>query len=291
MGESQRISGHTHLISLLGNPTHHSLSPATHNLSFENAGIDTVYLTFDVQKEDLPGIIGAMKAMDTWDGSNVTMPCKQAIVPLLDELDDAAALIGAVNVVDCKDGKTKGYNTDGMGFMQNLRKHGVADKGAKVTLVGCGGAGSAVLTQGALDGFASIDVFEMKGGANWERTRDLAARVAEKTGCTINVHDSADKDALKACIAASDILINSTPVGMGEGSTATPVPADFIKEGMVVADTIYFPRETQLINDAKAKGCTTVPGLGMMIEQAAAGEKIWYGIDMDNELIERELYA
>ena len=96
MGESQRISGHTHLISLLGNPTHHSLSPATHNLSFENAGIDTVYLTFDVQKEDLPGIIGAMKAMDTWDGSNVTMPCKQAIVPLLDELDDAAALIGAV---------------------------------------------------------------------------------------------------------------------------------------------------------------------------------------------------
>lgn len=291
MGEPERISGHTHMISLLGNPTHHSASPATHNLSFEHAGIDTVYLCFDTQAEDLPQIIHAMKSMDTWDGSNVTMPLKQKVVPLLDDLDDAAALMGAVNVIDCKNGKTKGYNTDGMGFMINLRKHGVQDKGAKMTLVGCGGAGSAILVQAALDGVAAIDVFEMPSGTGHDNAATLIPKLEEKTGCKLALCDTTDKDALKASIAGADILVNSSPVGMGEDSTATPVPPEFIKEGMVVADTIYFPRETQLINDAKAKGCTVVPGLGMMIEQAAAGEKIWYGIDMDNAFIEEKLFS
>ena len=91
-------------------------------------------------------------------------------------------------------------------------------------------------------------------------------------------------------MAQADILVNSSSVGMGEASTETPVPADFLQSGMAVADVVYFPRETQLLKDARVCGCTTIGGLGMLIEQAAAGEKIWYGSEMDTDLIERELY-
>mgnify|MGYP002516627093 FL=1 len=292
MGESARISGHTHLITLIGNPTTHSLSPATHNLSFEHEGIDTVYLCFDVKDNaQLPKVIEAMKVMEGWDGSNVTMPCKQAVIPLLDELDDAAALMGAVNVIRYRDGKTKGFNTDGVGFWDNVRKHGVDIKGEKLTLIGCGGAGSAVLVQAALDGMTEIDVFEMAEGNGMKNAKELAPKLLEKTGCKVNLFVTGDMEALAASIQSSDVLVNSSPVGMGEGCTDTPVPAELIKPGSVVADTVYFPRETQLINDARAKGCTVVGGLGMMIEQAAVGEEIWYGIKMDTDMIERELYS
>lgn len=289
--EALKISGHTHMISLLGNPTHHSLSPATHNLSFSQAGRDTVYLTFDVEEKDLPAIIAAMKGMDTWDGANVTMPLKQAVIPLLDELDEAAELMGAVNVIDCKEGKTKGYNTDGYGFMENLRKHGVDAVGKRVVLLGCGGAGSAILTQAALDGVSHISVFEMPGTKGYDNAETLIPKLHAATTCKVDLYDSSDQEKLQSEIEAADMVFNATPVGMGEGSTDLPLDVDFITPGMVVADVIYHPRETELIIQARSKGCVVVTGLGMMIEQAAAGEKIWYGIDMDNSLIERELFS
>ena len=291
MPEAYRISGHTRLISLLGNPTSHSMSPATHNLSFELLGVDAVYLCFDVEPEDLGTIISALKAMDSWDGSNVTMPCKQEVIQYLDGLDDAAELMGAVNVVKYTDGKTVGYNTDGLGFVNNLRKHGVNPEGKRMVLLGPGGAGSAILVQSALEGASKIDVFARAGGKSYTQAQGLIERVVAKTGCEIELHDINDTDALAACINAADILTNATSVGMGDGCADTPVSPDLIKPGMVVADAIYHPRETQLIQDAKDKDCITVPGLGMMIEQAAAGEKIWYDVQMPIEEIERQLFS
>ena len=291
MSEFARISGHTRMISLIGNPTSHSSSPATHNLSFELLGIDTVYLCFDVQAEDLGTIIAALRAMDSWDGSNVTMPCKQAVIPHLDGLDDAAALMGAVNVIKYADGQAVGYNTDGVGFMSNLAKHGVEAAGKRMVLLGPGGAGSAILVQAALDGVASIDVFARAGGKSHTAAGDLIARVTEKTGCAIELHDLNDAEQLRASIEAADIVANATSVGMGQGCEDTPVPVDFLRPGLVVADAVYYPRETRLIRDAAAAGCTTVPGLGMMLEQAAAGEKIWYGVDMPTAEIEARLFA
>ncbi len=283
MGEKQRISGHTHLISLLGSPVEHSGSPASHNLSFEHLGIDAVYLAFDVKEDGLEAALAAMRALDGWDGSNVTMPCKRAVIPFLDKLDPAAELMNAVNVIAKKDGELIGYNTDGVGFMTNLRNHGVTDKGATMTLLGAGGAGSAVLTQAALDGVATIHVFVRFTGNSYEHAKDLAGRVAERTDCDIQLHDLANQEDLKACIQASSILTNATSVGMGENSEESLVPVEFLHEGLAVADVIYFPRTTRLIRDAQAAGCVAVPGLGMMIEQAAAGEKIWYGVDMPTD--------
>ena len=128
--QSKFISGHTHLISLIGNPIRHSKSPVTHSVSFEKLGIDAVYLAFNITPEDLPDVLAAMRRMDGWDGSNVTMPCKQAIIPYLDGLGDAAELMGAVNVIEkTEDGKLIGHNTDGAGFWVNMQKHGVDPKG------------------------------------------------------------------------------------------------------------------------------------------------------------------
>ena len=292
MEETQRIDGHTHLICLIGSPVDHSMSPAIHTRSFELLGINAIYLAFDVQPENAGNVIAALRVMHGWDGANVTMPCKQAVIPFLDELSPAAQLMGAVNVIKKEaDGRLTGHNTDGAGFMANLRKHGVQTDGARMTLIGPGGAGSAILVQAALDGVARIDVFARVGGKSHAHAQELIANVAARTDCQIELHDLANSSELRESIASSDILVNASSVGMGEGCTDLPLPAEFIRPGMAVADAIYLPRETQLIREAKACGCTVVPGLGMLLEQAAEGERIWYGADMPTDEIARELFA
>lgn len=292
MPEQIAISGKTRLVALLGNPTAHSLSPAIHNLSFSLLGIDARYLCFDVENENLGAVVAGLRALDRWDGCNLTMPCKQVVIPHLDGLDDAAQLIGAVNVLKKEaDGTVRGYNTDGAGFTRNLAQHGAPVQGARMVLLGAGGAGRAVLAQAALDGAAHLDVFARAGGASHAAAADLIARVAAKTGCSIQLHDLNCEEDLQACIAAADILANTTPVGMGEGCEDTLVPADWMTPNLAVADAIYHPRKTRLVRDAEARGCTAVPGLGMLIQQAAAGELIWYNAEMPIDAIETQLFS
>ena len=289
---SLAISGHTSLVSLIGKPTGHSKSPVTHTLSFKKCGVDAVYLAFDIETEDLPDVINAMRAMTRWAGSNVTMPCKQAVIPYLDGLSAGAELIGAVNVIEKnEEGKLIGHNTDGMGFMENLRKHGVQVEGATMTLVGPGGAGSAILVQAALDGVAKLNVFARGGGKSYKHAEELIAKVREATSCDVSLHALENLDDMKACIADSTILANATNVGMGYDSTDTPVPPEFLHAGLAVADCIYLPEQTQLLQDAKAAGAQAITGIGMMNEQAAVGEKIWFGIDMPTDEIAAELEA
>ena len=148
MGEKLGISGHTKTIALIGSPVEHSMSPAMHNAAFDKLGLDYAYLVYDVQPDDLESVVKGMKAMGV-AGYNVTMPLKTLILPYLDELSDAAKLMGAVNTVVMQDGKAIGHNTDGAGFMRNLKENGVDIIGKKMTIVGAGGAGSAIFTQAA----------------------------------------------------------------------------------------------------------------------------------------------
>lgn len=283
------ISGHTHLISLIGKPTDHSMSPAIHTYSFARCGIDAVYLAFDNEFEAVPDILDAIRQSKGWDGANVTMPYKQAVVEHLDGLSQAAEIMGAVSViVKDENGKLIGHNADGAGFIGNLRKHGVEVAGKTMTLLGPGGAGGAILVQAALDGVKKLNVFARKNGKSYQRAQALIAKTREATGCDISLHAFEDLDDLKACIDESEILANATNVGMGEGCADTPVPADFLRSDLVVADAIYLPVRTQLLQDAEAAGAQAVTGLGMLVEQGAVGEKIWYGIDMPvDEVIER----
>ena len=284
------ISGKTHLVSMIGSPVSHSVSPATHSLAYKKLGSDAVFLVFDIGNEDLPAVMSAFRAMDGWDSTTVTMPCKQAIIPFLDDLSPEAKLSGAVNVVKKEvDGRIVGYNADGAGFMNNLINHNVKITGSTMTLLGPGGAGSAILAQAALDGVARVDAFARKGGSSYTEAFALKERIEQATSCKVNIYPFEDEAQLKRSIEESDILANCTNVGMGNGNTDTPIPSSLIKPGMVVAEVINTPRETQLLKEAKRLGCRTFGGLGMNDQQAVVADKIRFGIEIPIKEIRAEL--
>lgn len=295
------ITGHTHMVAMIGSPVEHSASPATHSLAYKKLGIDAVFLVFDVTEPDLPNVIGAFRAMKGWVSTTVTMPLKQAVIPYLDELSDEARLIGSVNMITKEsDGRLVGHNTDGKGFMNNLEKNGVTVKGATMTLVGPGGAGSAIFVQAALDGVARLDVFAREGGKSYRHAlllkeniekalKDKVEESKDTTNCQITIYSLENKDQLKQSISESDILANGTNIGMGEGNNETPVAQDLLRPGMVVADVIYAPIETQLLKDARALGCKTFNGLGMLDEQAVVADKIRFGVEIPIKEIRAEL--
>ena len=293
------ITGHTHMVAMIGSPVEHSASPATHSLAYKKLGIDAVFLVFDVTEPDLPNVIGAFRAMKGWVSTTVTMPLKQAVIPYLDELRDEARLIGSVNMITKEsDGRLVGHNTDGKGFMNNLEKNGVTVKGATMTLVGPGGAGSAIFVQAALDGVARLDVFAREGGKSYRHAlllkeniekalKDKVEESKDTTNCQITIYSLENKDQLKQSISESDILANGTNIG--KGNNETPVAQDLLRPGMVVADVIYAPIETQLLKDAKALGCKTFNGLGMLDEQAVVADKIRFGVEIPIKEIRAEL--
>lgn len=287
-----QVTGKTHLVSMIGKPVSHSASPATHTLAYQKVGIDAVFLVFEVDQDGLPAVMEAFRTMGGWDSTTVTMPCKQAIIPYLDDMSDAARLMGTVNVVTKEPGgRLKGHNSDGQGFMNNLIKNGVQVEGATMTLIGPGGAGSAVFVQAALDGVARLNVFARGGGKSYCHALELKERVEAETECAVEVYPLEDTATLGRCIAESDILANCTNVGMGEGCTDTPVPAEFLHGDLVVADVIYMPPETQLLRDAAAAGCRTFNGLGMLDQQAVAADLIRFGVEIPIDEVRAELNA
>lgn len=287
---STNITGKTHLVAIVGSPVTHSVSPATHSLAYKKMGINSVFLAFEIGNDELPKVMSAFRVMKGWDSITVTMPCKQEIIKYLDGLSPEAELSGAVNVVKKElDGRIIGYNADGAGFINNLKNHGVKIEGSTITLLGPGGAGSAILAQAAIDGAKRIDVFARKNGHSYNQANELKCRVENKTTCKINIFEFEDRNQLKKSIYESDILANCTNVGMGIGNTDVPISTDLIKPGMVVAEVINTPRETQLLLEAKKLGCKTYSGLGMNDQQSVVADKIRYGIEIPIEEIRKEL--
>ena len=282
--EIPHITGHTQLVGLVATPIRHSLSPEMHTASFAHMGEDIVYLCFEVGPDELEAAHKGMQAMG-FLGYNVSMPNKTLIGQSLDELTPAAELMGAVNCVDLHTGKAVGHNTDGAGFWRNVTEHGIDVKGKKITLVGAGGAGSAVFTQAALDGVAEIDVFNIKDDF-FAAAEERCAALTERTGAKVTMHDLADKDDLAKSVSESVMFINASRVGMAPDVDGCTLPEELMREDLVVADTVYNPLETKMIRTAKEHGCTVVPGLGMMMWQAAIGEEIWTGKTMDIDYIE-----
>lgn len=282
------ISGRTKLVGLLGSPVAHSMSPAMHTTAFSKEGIDAVYLSFEVTPNELESAVRGLEDVGAV-GYNVTMPCKTKVVNYLDELSPAAELIGAVNTVAIRDGKSIGYNTDGEGFTCNLRLRGFDPAGKVATVVGAGGAGSAIFTQLALDGAQSIAVFNIRDDF-WEKTQRRVEALSARVGVPVRLFNLADRELLARKIAESDLLVNATRVGMAPMEDACVVDEAMLHEGLFVADTVYEPRETKLISMAKAKGLPTAPGLGMLLQQAALGEKIWFDVDMPVDYIEKQFF-
>ncbi|VDG20977.1 shikimate dehydrogenase [Lactiplantibacillus mudanjiangensis] len=287
---TERIDGHTILIGLMAYPIRHSMSPTMHNNAFAKLGLNYAYLAFEVTNETLPAAIQSIRTLDM-RGSNISMPNKQKVIPLLDKLDPAAEMIGAVNTIVNDDGILTGYTTDGIGFMKSLDDEGINIRGHKMTLAGAGGAGTAIAVQAALDGVTEMSIFNLHDDS-WDNAKRNVELLNEKTNCKATLHELEDRDDLKAEIADSFIYTDATGVGMKplENETLVTDPSWF-REDLVVFDTVYAPRNTKLMQVAEQAGVKHVfNGLGMMLEQGAAAFKLWTGEDMPVDYIRQILF-
>lgn len=286
-----RITGHTGLLALLGSPVGHSGSPGMYNYSFEKLGLDYAYVAFDVKEDEMEQAISAMRLFKM-RGCNVTMPGKNIAVKFMDELSPAAELIGAVNTIVNDDGKLTGHNTDGIGFVQNLRENGVEVKGKKITIAGGGGAATAMQVQCALDGAREITIFNKKD-AFFERTLQTAEKIRNAVdGIVVNVYDIDDVAKMTEEILSSDIFANATIVGMkplDDQSVVKDLSA-FHKD-LVVCDAVYNPIETKLLREAKEAGCKCVGGKGMLLWQGVAAFKLYTGQDMPVEEVKAKFFS
>ena len=284
------ITGHTRLTGLLGHPVSHSISPMMHNASFQRLGLDYVYLCFDVTEKDLKTAVDGLKLLNV-RGFNCTMPDKTKICEFVDKLSPAAQMIGAVNTVVNDDGILTGHNTDGIGYMQALAETGFSIKGKTMTLLGAGGAATAVCVQAALDGAACIHLFNRQG-RSWNHAKDLAERITRETSCHVELFDLADETALKSSLDVSDLLTNTTPIGMCPNENHSPIPSKkLLHESLLVSDIIYNPRETLLMRQAKEQGCRTFNGLYMLLYQGAEAFPIWTRQQMPGDFIKDTYFS
>lgn len=217
------ITGHTALICLLGSPCAHSISPMMHNASFEALGLDYRYLAFDVNEATLPTAVAGLKVLGA-RGFNLTMPDKNLMVSLCDDLSTAARIIGAVNTVVNENGRLIGHNTDGIGYMQSVKDAGYDIIGKKMTLLGAGGAATAILVQAALDGLKEISVFVRPTSRFYDRLVHTVDELTKITDCKIKICDFSDAELLKQELADSAILTNGTSVGMAPHEDTWPGP-------------------------------------------------------------------
>lgn len=285
-----RISGTTGLLALIGSPVGHSGSPAMYNYSFQKLGLDYVYVAFDVPVEQVAQAIGAMRTFGM-RGLNVTMPDKTEAVKYMDELSDAARVIGAVNTIVNDDGRLTGYMTDGEGFVNNLRDHGVEIAGKKITVAGGGGAATAIQVQCALDGAREISIFNKKD-AFFARTLETVEKIRkERPDCIVQVFDIADTEKMTQEIASSDIFANATIVGMKPMEKESVVQdTSAFRPGLVVCDAVYNPKETRLLREAAQAGCACISGEGMLLWQGAAAFKLYTGQDMPVQEVKERFF-
>jgi shikimate dehydrogenase len=274
------ITGSTKLTGLLGRPVTHSISPLMHNLAFNTLNLDYVYLCFDTTQETLKSVVDGLKAINI-SGFNCTMPAKNKMYELVDELSPEASIIKAVNTVKNVDGRLIGYNTDGYGFMQSALDAGYTMAGEKLTLFGTGGAASSICVQAALDGVRELDIYGRKTGVYWKRTEELIKDLHQKTSCKVNLYEYADDSQLRKSISESKFLTNATSLGMSPELDGCILKDDtYFHDDLVVSDIIYEPRKTKLLQMAERKGCSTFNGLYMLLYQGAKAFEIWTGEKM-----------
>jgi len=259
-----KLSANTGLIALFGYPTGHSLSPAMHNAAFKEMGLELCYLTFDVHPQELRDAVLGARAMG-FVGLNVTVPHKEAIMPMLGEVRPEAAFIGAVNTVLINErGKLIGHNTDGMGFMKSLEDEGIDPAGKRVLVIGSGGASRAICSS-LCEAASEVAVYN--------RTQDRAARLVADLG--INFKNATHLESMSGeAVACFDMVINATSLGLSDGDPL-PLDATMLRQGQIVGDLIY--KNTPFLAHAQKMGHRTFNGLGMLLWQGVLSSQIWTG--------------
>jgi shikimate dehydrogenase len=264
------IDGHTKIYGLLGWPVAHSLSPAMHNAAFRELGMNAVYVAFPVK--DLQAAVAGLRGLNI-AGVSVTIPYKEEIIPLLDELDPQAARMAAVNTVINRDGRLMGYNTDWLGAVAALQTHS-SIKGDSFLVLGAGGASRAIVF-GILEEGGSVTVTDLDA----ERACTLGQQFEVVT------LPLADLDR-----HPGGVLINATPVGMEPCADAIPIAPELLSRFRLVMDIVYRPLETRLLREARARGAAPIDGLQMLIHQGTAQFELWTGRPAPLETMSRAAY-
>ena len=250
---AERITGHTELIGLMAYPIRHSSSPAMQNEAFAKLGYDYAYLAFEVGADEIEDAVKAIRTLKM-RGSNVSMPNKTLVGKYLDELSPAAELCGAVNTIVNDNGHLTGHITDGIGFMSALKDNDIDVIGKKMTIVGAGGAATAIEIQAALDGVAEITIFNRKDEF-WDRAVSTVEKINTKTSCHAVLYDLADLDKLKAEMDDSFIFVNATGVGMKPLEGQSVVPA---MDMVMIGRSAYFSDISRVAERSVRTSCLQV---------------------------------
>ena len=275
------ISPATRLCAVIGNPVAHSLSPALHNAAFNALGLDFVYVAFRV--EDLKSALAGMRALENFRGLSVTIPHKIEIIDYLDEVAGIDRCIGSVNTVINENGRLYGCGTDGPGALKALLDAGVSLAGANILMLGAGGAARAIaFTLARCTTPDSLVILDINQQLLDSLTTDLQAATE-----TVIEGGMLEPGTIAAQVAAADLIINCTPVGMHPHEEKTLVPAELFRRGQVVFDIVYNPLETRLLRDARLRGCTVVSGVEMFINQAVLQFEKFTGAAAPQEIMRR----
>lgn len=264
------VSGRTKLAAVIGDPVGHSLSPTLLNAAFAATGLDWTYLAFEVPDGRAAGALGAVRTLGL-GGLSVTMPHKAAVAAAVDRCTPDAQALGAVNCVVADDGCLVGHNTDGGGFLDGLAHDaGMDPSGCRAVVLGAGGAARAVIRALGEAGAAEVAV------AN--RTPDRASEAARLAGPVGRVVDG---DGLADALAAADLVVNATPIGMAGTASSGDLPVDpaLVGDGAVAVDLIYHPAETAWMAELRHRGIEAHGGLSMLVFQAARAFVLWTGVE------------
>jgi|UniRef100_A0A7C3Z196 shikimate dehydrogenase len=265
------INGATQVYGLLGRPVAHSRSPAMHNAAFRELGLNGVYVAFPVT--DLAQAVAGLRGLNI-RGASVTIPFKEEIIPLLDEIDPQAAGIGAVNTVVNREGRLVGHNTDWVGALAALAEK-TAVAGKRVLILGAGGAARAIAF-GLLQKGAQVGVTDL------DRAKALA--LARQLWVEVIAPDHVEE-------YPAEVLINATPVGMEPERGRIPIDPNLLGRFQVVMDIVYQPLETRLLQEAQSRGCRVIDGLRMLIHQATEQFVLWTGRQAPLEVMAAAAYG
>lgn len=276
------VDAKTRLCCIIGDPVEHSLSPAMHNAAYKQLGMNWVYVAFPVT--DVAGAVRGIRGLGI-RGASVTIPHKVAVMEHLDKLDPVAEWIGSVNTIINNDGVLEGMNTDGAGAMKALEDAGAPLSGKRVLVLGSGGAARAIaITLAARAGIGSMEIL----GVIEDELKELAADVTDKTEVPARWGLS-EESRLAGAIEKADLVIHCTPIGMHPNEGKSVVPAKLWREGLWVMDIVYNPKETGLIEDARAGGCNIVYGFEMLLDQGILQFETWTGEQAPVEVMRKAL--
>jgi shikimate dehydrogenase len=281
-----QLTGKTRVLGIFGDPVAHSMSPAMQNQALQQAGINAVYVPFHVPAEQLPQAVAAIRSLGIW-GVNVTVPHKEAVCALLDDIDPAARLIGAVNTIVNHQNRLIGYNTDGLGFLRALAEDlHLNPEGKRILLMGAGGACRAAL------------VSLCQAGASWvgiaNRTRSRAEALVKEFGAIfpeVNFEPfGIKKEELRQATKNIDLLANTSAVGL-KGDAFTDLPWAELSEDVAIYDMVYSQSGTPLVQEAKRRGHQASDGLGMLAGQGEEAFVLWTGDKPSGGLMKRCLLS